>query len=108
MLMVVDDATKHLLYAQLVEDGESTAAILTALRAVLTTYGIPGALYPDRAGWAVYTPPPAAPPTATASPRSAAGWPALGIRPGDQPTWVGSRPAPPFSCPVVPRRGCWS
>lgn len=56
LLVVVDDATKHLLYAQLVDGGESTAAILTALRAVLTTYGIPGALYTDRASWAAYTP----------------------------------------------------
>lgn len=56
LLAVVDDATKHLLYAQLVEGGESTAAIMTALRHVLTTYGIPGALYTDRARWAVYTP----------------------------------------------------
>ena len=29
---------------------------MTALRAVLERYGIPGALYTDRAGWAVYTP----------------------------------------------------
>lgn len=56
LLAVVDDATKHLLYAQLGEGGESTAAIMTALRHVLTTYGIPGALYTDRARWAVYTP----------------------------------------------------
>lgn len=56
MLVVVDDATKHVLYAQLVEGGESTAAIMTALREVLTTFGLPGALYTDRAGWAVYTP----------------------------------------------------
>src|SRR5437899_670456 len=53
---VFDDATKHLLYAQLVEAGESAAVIMTALREVLETYGIPGALYTDRAGWAVYTP----------------------------------------------------
>jgi hypothetical protein len=56
LLVVVDDATKHLLYAQLVEGGESTAAIMTALREVLTTVGLLGALYTDRAGWAVYTP----------------------------------------------------
>jgi transposase len=55
LLAVVDDATKHLLYAQLVEGGESTAAVMTALRAVLETYGIPGALYTDRASWAVHT-----------------------------------------------------
>jgi transposase len=56
LIAVVDDATKRLLYAQLTEGGESAAVIMTALRAVLETYGIPGALYTDRAGWAVYTP----------------------------------------------------
>ena len=56
LLAVVDDATKQLLYAQLLEGGESTAAIMTALREVLTTCGLPGALYTDRAGWAAYTP----------------------------------------------------
>jgi transposase len=56
LIAVVDDATKQLLYAQLVAGGESLAAIMTALRAVLEQHGIPGALYTDRAGWAVYTP----------------------------------------------------
>ena len=56
MLVIVDDATQQVLYAQLVEGGESTAAIMTALREVLTTCGLPGALYTDRAGWAVSTP----------------------------------------------------
>lgn len=56
LIAVVDDATKQLLYAQLVAGGESLGAIMTALRAVLERYGIPGALYTDRAGWAVYTP----------------------------------------------------
>ena len=56
LIVVVDDATKRVLYAQLVEAGESAAVIMTALRAVLETHGIPGALYTDRAGWAVYTP----------------------------------------------------
>src|SRR5262245_48684378 len=56
MLVIVDDATKHLLYAQLVDGGESTAAIMTALHAVFATHGLPGALYTDRAGWAVRTP----------------------------------------------------
>src|SRR5207237_6555669 len=50
------DATKRLLYAQLVEGGESLGAIMTALRTILERDGIPGALYTDRAGWAVYTP----------------------------------------------------
>jgi len=58
LIAVVDDATKRLLYAQLVDDeaGEGTEVVMTALWAVLETHGIPGALYTDRAGWAVYTP----------------------------------------------------
>jgi len=58
LIAVVDDATKQLLYAQLLEDGEGegTAVIMTALREILQTYGIPGALYTDRAGWAAHTP----------------------------------------------------
>ncbi len=56
LIAVVDDATQQLLYALLVAGGESLAAIMTALRAVLEEHGIPGALYTDRAGWAVYTP----------------------------------------------------
>jgi hypothetical protein len=56
LIAVVDDATKRLLYARLLEGGESVDAILRALCAVLTTYGIPGALYTDRAHWAVHTP----------------------------------------------------
>jgi transposase len=58
LLAVVDDATKRLLYAQLLDDeaGEGTAVVMTALWAVLETHGIPGALYTDRAAWAVYTP----------------------------------------------------
>src|SRR2546430_1595094 len=38
------------------EPVESADVIMAALRAVLETHGIPGALYTDRAGWAVYTP----------------------------------------------------
>jgi transposase len=56
LLAVVDDATKRLLYAQLVAGGESVVAIMRALRSVLETYGLPMALYTDRAKWAVYTP----------------------------------------------------
>src|SRR2546427_79581 len=56
LIAVVDDATKRLLYAHLREGGESVAAILTALRAVLEHDGVPMALYPDRAHWAVHTP----------------------------------------------------
>jgi len=56
LIAVVDDATNRLLYAQLVAGGESVEAVMTALREVLTTYGLPAALYTDRAHWAVHTP----------------------------------------------------
>jgi hypothetical protein len=56
MLVVVDDATQQLLYAQLWPGGESVTAVMTALRAVLQRYGVPLALYTDRAHWAVHTP----------------------------------------------------
>lgn len=56
LITVIDDATKRLLYAQLTEGGESTAAIMRALATVCTTYGLPMALYSDRAHWAVHTP----------------------------------------------------
>jgi hypothetical protein len=56
LIAVVDDATKQLLHAELWAGGESVTAILTALRAVLQRYGLPMALYTDRAHWAVHTP----------------------------------------------------
>src|SRR5262252_1780574 len=55
LLTVVDDATKRLLYAQL-WPAETTAAVLHALYTVGTTWGLPIALYTDRAGWAFHTP----------------------------------------------------
>jgi transposase len=55
LLTVLDDATKRLLYAQLGPE-ETTLAVLTALRAVLVAFGLPMALYTDRAGWAFDTP----------------------------------------------------
>jgi hypothetical protein len=55
LLAVLDDATKRLLYAQLWPE-ETTHAVLTALRAVLEAFGLPIALYTDRAGWAFHTP----------------------------------------------------
>jgi hypothetical protein len=55
LVTVLDDATKRLLYAQL-WPAETTHAVLTALRAVLATFGLPMALYTDRAGWAFHTP----------------------------------------------------
>lgn len=56
LIAVVDDATKQLLHAELWDTGESVAAVLTALRTVLQRYGVPMALYTDRAHWAVHTP----------------------------------------------------
>ena len=56
LIAVVDDATKQILYAQLSDGGESTAAVLTALRHVLVTWGLPMAWYTDRAHWAAHTP----------------------------------------------------
>jgi len=56
MLVVVDDATKQVLYAELRAGGESVPAVMTALRAVFQRYGLPMALYTDRAHWAVHTP----------------------------------------------------
>jgi transposase len=55
LIAVIDDATKRLLYAQL-WPGETTEAVMTALRTVITLWGLPMALYTDRAGWAFYTP----------------------------------------------------
>jgi transposase len=56
LLAVVDDATNQLLYAQLVDGGESVPSIMTALRTVLEAHGLPLALYTDRASWACHTP----------------------------------------------------
>lgn len=56
LITVVDDATKRLLHAELWAGGESVAAVMTALRAVVDREGVPMALYTDRAHWAVHTP----------------------------------------------------
>jgi hypothetical protein len=55
LITVVDDATTRLLYAQL-WPGETTAAVFTALHAGCTAWGLPIALYTDRAHWAFHTP----------------------------------------------------
>ena len=55
LIVVLDDATSRLLYAQLWPQ-ETTEAIMTALKAVIAELGIPLSLYNDRAGWAFYTP----------------------------------------------------
>ncbi len=54
LIAVVDDASKRLLYAQLGE-AETSAAIMTALAAVIREHGIPQTVYSDRAGWATFT-----------------------------------------------------
>jgi transposase len=56
LIAVVDDATKDVLYAELSEDGESTVRVMRALRSIFTTWGLPIALYTDRAHWAAHTP----------------------------------------------------
>jgi len=56
LIVVMDDATSRVLYAQLWPE-ETTQAILTALREVFEEYGLCMSLYNDRAGWAFYTPP---------------------------------------------------
>src|SRR5512137_2030465 len=55
LIAVPDDATNRVLYAQFWE-AETTQAVMTALGEIFTTYGLPMALYSDRAGWAFYTP----------------------------------------------------
>jgi transposase len=55
LIAVLDDATKRVLYAQL-WPSETASAILTALRDVIRTYGLPMAVYTDRAHWAFNTP----------------------------------------------------
>src|SRR6266568_5277597 len=50
LLAVLDDATKRLLYAQL-QPAETTATVMTALTEVFRTFGLPIAVYTDRAGW---------------------------------------------------------
>jgi transposase len=55
LIAIVDDATSRVLYAQL-WPGESTEAVLTGIREVVETHGIPASIYTDRAGWAFETP----------------------------------------------------
>jgi transposase len=55
LIAVPDDATNHVLHAALYP-GESTHAVMTALAEVFRTYGLPMALYTDRAKWAFHTP----------------------------------------------------
>jgi transposase len=54
LMTVVDDATSQLLYAQL-WPGETTLAVMTALREVILEHGLPQQLYTDKASWAACT-----------------------------------------------------
>jgi transposase len=49
LLVIMDDATSEIYYAQLVE-AESTRSVMTALREVIETKGVFCSLYSDRAG----------------------------------------------------------
>jgi transposase len=55
LLTIADDATNRVLYAQF-WPAETTQAVMTALGEVFTTYGLPMAIYSDRAHWAFHTP----------------------------------------------------
>lgn len=55
LLVILDDATSEIYYAQLVED-ESTRTVMAALRDVIERVGVFCALYSDRAGHFFYTP----------------------------------------------------
>src|SRR5262249_5628401 len=56
LLVILDDATNEVYYAQLVED-ECTRTVMAALRDVIETHGLFCALYSDRAGHFFVTPP---------------------------------------------------
>ena len=55
LLVILDDATSEIYYAQLVED-ENTRTVMTALRDVIQRKGLFCALYSDRARHFFYTP----------------------------------------------------
>jgi transposase len=55
LLVILDDATSEIYYAQLVDD-ESTRTVMAALRDVIERRGLFCALYSDRAGHFFYTP----------------------------------------------------
>jgi transposase InsO family protein len=55
LIAIPDDATNQVLHAALYAS-ESTDVVMRALAAVFRTYGLPMALYTDRARWAFYTP----------------------------------------------------
>jgi transposase len=60
LVSISDDATNQLYYARLVEE-ESTLTVMAALRDVVVQHGVFCALYSDRAGHFIHTPPPGQP-----------------------------------------------
>ena len=54
LLVILDDATSEIYYAQLVEE-ESTVTVMTALREVIERKGVFCALYSDRASHFFHT-----------------------------------------------------
>jgi transposase len=56
LVSISDDATNELYYAQLVPE-ENTRTVLAALQHVVATHGVFCALYTDRAGHFIHTPP---------------------------------------------------
>jgi len=61
LIVVFDDATSEVYYAQLVEE-ESTVTVMAALKEVVQRQGVFCALYADRASHLVYTPQAGGPP----------------------------------------------
>ena len=55
LLVIMDDATSEVYYAQLVEE-ESTATVMAGLRTVIEEQGVFCALYSDRASHFFLTP----------------------------------------------------
>src|SRR5208282_4055455 len=55
LIVILDDATSEIYYAQLVEE-ESTRTVMTALREVIEQHGLFCALYSDRGSHFFYTP----------------------------------------------------
>ncbi len=100
-LLVVDDATKQLLYAHLLEGGESTRAIMQALWTVFERSVLLFFFYTDRAHWAVHTPTSGSAPDARALPRSAA----RGMPSASNISWATRRrPAAAASGPIAPSK----
>jgi hypothetical protein len=56
LVSISDDATNEVYYAQIVEE-ENTRTVMAALRAVIAHHGVFCALYTDRAGHFIHTPP---------------------------------------------------